>query len=80
MNGLVNILAGRQSACKELADTAPPCLPMELIKTSVVDFVSLVGDHKNQMRLAFGDEFVKDIFRQHKDLVRVTAQEAPLLS
>ena len=47
MNVLVNILAGRQSACQELADAAPPCLPIDLIKTSSVDFVSLVGNHKD---------------------------------
>ena len=79
MNGLAKIMAGRQSACQELADADPSCLPMDLIKTSVVDFVSLVGDRKDRPRSAFGDEFVKEIFRQHKDLVRVTAQEAPLL-
>ena len=53
---------------------------MELIKTSVVNFVSLVGDHKDRLCSVFGDEFVKDIYRQNKELVRVTAQEAPLLS
>ena len=80
MNGLVKILAGRQSARQELVDPAPPCLPMDLMKTSVVNFVSLVGNHKDRLHSAFGNEFVKEIFRQHKDLVRVTAREAPLLS
>ena len=47
---------------------------MELIKTYVVNFVSLVGNHKDQLRSAFGDEFVKEIFRQHKYLVRITDQ------
>ena len=47
MNVLVKILAVRQSACQELADAAPPCLPMELIKTSLINFVALVGDHKD---------------------------------
>ena len=47
---------------------------MELIKTYVVNFVSLVGNHKDQPRSAFGDKFVKEIFRQHKDLVRITDQ------
>ena len=74
MIGLVKILAGRQSARQELADAAAPCLPMEIIKTSVVNFVSLVGDHKYQLRSVFGDEFVKELFHQHKDLVRITAQ------
>ena len=80
MNGLAKILAGRQSACQELVDADPPCLPMELIKTSTINFVSLVGDHKDRLRSAFGDNFVKEICRQHNDLVRVTAQKAPLLS
>ena len=80
MNGSVKILADRQSACQELADAAPPCLPMELIKTYAVDFVSLVGDYKDRLRSEFGDEFVKDIFRHHNNLVRLTAQEDPLLS
>ena len=53
---------------------------MELIKTYVVNFVSLVGNHKYRLCSAFGDEFVKDIFRHHNNLVHVTAQEAPLLS
>ena len=70
----MDILEGRQSACQELADAAPPCLPMELIKTSAVGFVSLVGNHKDQLRSAFVDEFVKEIFRQHKYLVRITDQ------
>ena len=47
INGLVKILTGRQSACQELADSAPLCLLMELIKTSVVNFVPLVGNHKD---------------------------------
>ena len=80
MKALVKILAGRQSARQELADAAPLCLPMELIKTSVVDFVSLVRDHKERLRSASGDEFVKEICRQHNNPVHVTAQEAPLLS
>ena len=79
MNDLENILAGRKSAHQELVDAAPTCLPMKLINTSVVNFVSLVGDHKDQLRSAFGDKFVKEICRQHNNLVRVTAQEAPLL-
>ena len=70
----MNILEGRQSACQELADAAPPCLLMELIKTYVVNFVSLVGNHQDQLRSVFGDEFVKEIFRQHKDPVRITDQ------
>ena len=80
MNGLVKILAGRQSDRQELEDAVPLCLPMEIIKTSVVDFMSLVGNHKDLLRSAFGDNFLKEICLQHKDLVRVTAQETPLLS
>ena len=53
MNGLVNILVDRQSTCQELVDAALPCLPMDLIKTSVVDFVSLVGNNKYRLRSAF---------------------------
>lgn len=63
MNGLVKILAGRQSARRELAGAAQPCLPLELIKTSVVDFVDLVSDHKEQLRSAFGDSFMNEVFR-----------------
>ena len=74
INGLVKILSGRQFACQELADASLRCLPIELIKTYVVNFVSLVGNHKDQLRSAFGDEFVKEIFRQHKYLVRITDQ------
>ena len=79
MNGLVKIIVGRQSARKELVDAAPPCLTMELINTPVVNFMSLVGDQKDRLRSAFVDKFVKEILRQHKDLGRVTDQEAPLL-
>lgn len=69
-------MAGRQSARQELADSAPPCLPLELIKTSFVELVSLAAEHKYRMRSVFGDAFVKEIFRQHRDLVRAAVQEA----
>ena len=49
MNGLVKIIVGRQYARKELVDAAPPCLTMELINTPVVNFMSLVGDHKDRL-------------------------------
>ena len=53
---------------------------MDIIKTSAVDFVKLATNHKHWLRSAFGDAFMKDIFRQHKEPICVTAQEAPLLS
>lgn len=61
MNGLVKVLAGRKSARKELANAAPPFLPLELIKTSVVEFVSLAARHKDRLSSVFGVGFLKDI-------------------
>ena len=47
MNGLENILTGRQSSRGELTYAAPPCLLMDIIKTSAVDFVKLATNHKH---------------------------------
>ena len=77
--GIAVVLQGRQSAGRESAPI-PPCLPLKLIKTSQVDFVSLVSSHKEQLRSAFGDEFLQIVCQQHRNLVRVAAQEAPLMS
>lgn len=35
MNGSVKILAGKQSVRQEVLDASPPCLPLDLIETSL---------------------------------------------
>ena len=45
-----------------------------------VDFVFLVGSHKHALRSCFGNAFLQTVCQQHKLLVRVVAQEAPLSS
>jgi hypothetical protein len=77
MNGLVKVIAGRQAA-GHVSSAVPPCLPLELINTSVLDFVSLVTNHKAQLRSAFGEEFLKQVCDQHKELIRVAVEESPL--
>ena len=64
--------AGRESAA------VPPCLPLQLVETSMVDFVALVSRHKTQLRAAFQHDVLQKICQQHKDLERIAAQEAPL--
>ena len=46
----------------------------------MVDFVALVSRHKTQLRAAFEPDVLQKICQQHKDLVRIAAQEAPLKS
>ena len=77
MNGVVVVCLGWQAAGRESA-YFPPCLPMELIGTSVLDFVALVSSHKMQLQSAFKPEVLQKICQQHKDLVRIAAQEPPL--
>ena len=78
MNGVV-VCSGRQAAGRKIA-SVPPCLPMDLIDTSVVDFATLVSIHKTQLRSAFKPEVLQKICQQHKDLVHIAAQEPPLMS
>lgn len=78
MNRLVKVIAGRQAA-GHASSAVPPCLPLELIKTSVLDFVSLVSNHKAQLRSSFGDDFLQQVCDQHKELIRTAADESPLL-
>ena len=79
LHGLTVVIAGRQAAGRE-SSPVPPCLPVEFINTSNVDFVTLVGSHKHALRSCFGDAFLQQVCQQHKDLVRIVAQEAPLSS
>ena len=78
MNGVVVIRSGRQASGREGA-APPPCLPLQLINTSVVDFVSLVSEHKSKLRIAFEPDVIQKICQQHKDLLRLAAQEPPLM-
>ena len=77
MNRVDAVCSGRKAAGRKSA-YVPPCLPMELIDTSVVDFVALVYSHKTQLRYAFMPEFLQNICQQHKYLVRISAQDPPL--
>jgi hypothetical protein len=77
LHGLTVVIAGRQASGRE-SSPIPPCLPVELINTSNVAFVSLVGSHKHALRSCFGDDFLQQVCQQHKELVRVVTQEAPL--
>ena len=79
MNRVVILCSGRQAAGRESA-YVPPCLPMDLIGTSVVDFVNLIFSHKTQLRSVFKPEVLQKIFQQHKYLVCIAAQETPLRS
>jgi hypothetical protein len=79
LHGLTVVIAGRQAAGRE-SSPVPPCLPVELINTLYVDFVFLVGSHKHALRSCFGNAFLQTVCQQHKLLVRVVAQEAPLSS
>ena len=79
MNRFVVLCSERQAAGRESA-SVPLCLPMDLIGTSVVEFVALVSSHKTQLRSAFNPEVLQKICQQHKDLVRIAAQEPPLRS
>ena len=76
-NGVIVVCSGRKAAGRE-SDSVPPCLPMELIGTSVVEFVALVSRHKKQLQSAFKPEVLQKICQQHKDLVRIDAQDPPL--
>ena len=79
MNGVIVVLSGRQAAgCKSPSVT--PCLPMDLIGTSVVDFVALVSIYKTQLRDAFKPKVMQKICQQHKYLVRIAAQDPPMRS
>jgi hypothetical protein len=80
LHGLTVVLAGRQAAGREWSLPASPCLPVELINTSNVDFVSLVGSHQHALCSCFGNAFLLQVCQQHKDLVRIVAQGAPLSS
>ena len=80
LHGVTVILSGRQQAAGRESLPVPPCLPVELINTSNVNFVSLVGSHQHALRSCFGDAFLLQVCQQHKDLVRIVAQEAPLSS
>lgn len=79
LHGLTLVIAGREAAGRECTPV-PPCLPVELINTSYVDFVALVGSHKHALRSMYGDAFLQSVCQQHKDLVRIVAQEAQLSS
>jgi hypothetical protein len=79
LNGLMVVIAGREAAGRE-STPVPPCLPVELINTSYVDFVALVGGHKRALRALYGDAFLQSVCQQHKDLVRIVANEAQLSS
>ena len=48
MNGFVVMCSERQAAGRESA-SVPLCLPMDLIGTSVVEFLALVSSHKTQL-------------------------------
>ena len=77
MNGVVVACSGRQAAGRESA-SVPPCLLMEMIGTSVVDFVALVSSHNMQLQSAFKTEVMQNICQHHKDLVRIASQDPPL--
>ena len=77
MNRVVVVCSGRQVSGRESA-SVPPCLPMDLVGTSVVGFVALVSSHKTHLQSAFKPEVLQKICQQHKYLVRIAAQE-PLL-
>ena len=51
---------------------------MELIGTSVVDFVALVSSHNMQLQSDFKTEVLQNICQHHKDLVRISSQDPPL--
>ena len=52
MNEVVVVGSGRNNAGRNSA-SVPPCLPMDLIDTSVLYFVTLVSIHKTQLRYTF---------------------------
>ena len=60
MNGVVVVCSGRQAAGGKSA-SVPPCLPMEIIGTSVVEFVALFYIHKTQLRSAFKPDVLQKI-------------------
>lgn len=78
MNGLVKVIAGRQSAGRA-SSAVSPCLPLELKDTSVSDIIALVTNHKTQLRAVFGEHFLQLISDQHKALVRTCAEEPQLM-
>ena len=77
MNGFVVVCSVQKAAGRE-SDSVPPCLPMDLIGTSVVDFVALVSIYKTQLRDAFKPKVMQKICQQHKYLVRIAAQDPPM--
>lgn len=79
LNGLFSVLEGQQAAGRA-ADPIPPCLPLKVIEWSVVEFVSLLSRHRDQLRTAFGTDSVNNVCKQHKDLIRAVEEEATLLS
>ena len=79
MNGVVVVCSGRQAAGRE-SSSITPCLPMELIDTSVAEIFALVSSHKTQLRSAIKPEVLQKIFQQQKDLVCIVAQEPSLRS
>ena len=74
MNRVVVVCSGRQASGRKSA-SVPPCLPMDLIGKSVVDFVALVFSHKTQFRSNFKPEVLHKICQQHKELVRISVQK-----
>ena len=79
MNLLVKIMAGRQSDHEELVNVDTQYLPLDLVNIFLLDFVKLSTKHKHRLRSSFRDAFVKEISRHHKDLIRITSHEVPLL-
>ena len=51
---------------------------MELITTSVLDFVNLVANHKERLLGKFAPDFLQQVCDQHKDLICTADKDLPL--
>ena len=69
LHGLTVLIAGRHQAAGRESSPVLPCLPLEFINTSNVDFVTLVGSYKHAFHSCFGDAFLQQVCQQHTDQV-----------
>jgi hypothetical protein len=79
LNGIVRIMTGRQSTHHQ-GDAIPHVLPLDLLTTSTVQFVALVGAHKSRLLATYDEVFIQDIWLQHKVLIRIISTEPSLRS
>jgi hypothetical protein len=79
LNGIAVILRGRESSSRGQGKI-PPCFPLGLVDTSVVNFVDLVRSYKSRLKTIYSDTFIQEVTDQHKLMVRAVSREAAFRS